>query len=152
MLGHAALRASNQRTASIFTPAKTSWALVCLSRSRWDGSPKPLKEKACPSEDVSVSFLKADKLFLDSPKAWEKERKLTSKTKETRRAGRVDLISTSAKKFSKWSSAEPGTSLVVQWIRIHLPTWGTWVHYLVREDPVGHGATEPRCHNCWPEL
>ena len=84
------------------------------------------------------------------PKAWEKERKLTSKIKETRRAGRVDLVYT-AKRFSKWSSAEPrsGTSLVVQWVRIHLPMRGTWVHSLVQEDPVCHGATKPRSHSYW---
>ena len=40
-----------------------------------------------------------------------------------------------------------GTSLVVQWLRIHLPVQGTWVRALVREDPTGHGATKPAHHN-----
>ena len=35
------------------------------------------------------------------------------------------------------------TSLVVQWIKIHLPIQGTWVGSLVQEDPTCHGATKP---------
>ena len=40
-----------------------------------------------------------------------------------------------------------GTSLVAQWLRIHLPTQGTRVRALVREDPTCHGATKPVSHN-----
>ena len=40
-----------------------------------------------------------------------------------------------------------GTSLVVQWLRIHLPTEGTWVPALVWEDPTCHGAIKPMHHN-----
>ena len=36
--------------------------------------------------------------------------------------------------------AKEKTSLVVQWIRICLPTQGTWVQSLVREDPTCGGA------------
>ena len=39
------------------------------------------------------------------------------------------------------------TSLVVQWLRIHLPMQGTWVRVLVQEDPECHGATKPVRHN-----
>ena len=43
-----------------------------------------------------------------------------------------------------------GTSLVVQWLRIHLAMQGTWVWSLVREiDPVCWGATKPTSHSCW---
>ena len=38
-------------------------------------------------------------------------------------------------------------SLVVQWLRTHLPMQGTWVRSLVREDPMCHGATKPVCHD-----
>ena len=38
-------------------------------------------------------------------------------------------------------------SLVVQWLRIHLPGQGTQVRSLVQEDPTCHGATRPVCHN-----
>ena len=38
-------------------------------------------------------------------------------------------------------------SLVVQWLRICLPTQGTRVRALVREDPTCHGATKPVHHN-----
>ena len=35
------------------------------------------------------------------------------------------------------------TSLVIQWLRIHLPKQGTWVQSLVREDSTCCGATKP---------
>ena len=43
----------------------------------------------------------------------------------------------------------PGTSLVVQWIRIHLTMQGTWVQSLVWKDTTCQGAVKPACHNCW---
>ena len=39
------------------------------------------------------------------------------------------------------------TSLVAQWLRIHLPMQGTQVRALVQEDPTCQGATKPTCHN-----
>ena len=42
-----------------------------------------------------------------------------------------------------------GTSLVVQWLRIHLPMQGTQVWALVWEDPTYRGATKPVRHNYW---
>ena len=39
------------------------------------------------------------------------------------------------------------TSLVIQWIRTHLPTQGTQVWSLVQKDPTCHRATRPVCHN-----
>ena len=41
------------------------------------------------------------------------------------------------------------TSLVAQWLRIHLPVPGTQVRALVREDATCHGATKPVSHNYW---
>ena len=38
-------------------------------------------------------------------------------------------------------------SLVVQWLRIHLPMHGTQVQSLVQEDPTCCGATKPVLHN-----
>ena len=40
-------------------------------------------------------------------------------------------------------------SLVVQWLRIHLPMQGTRVRALVQEDPTCRGATKPVRHNYW---
>ena len=40
-----------------------------------------------------------------------------------------------------------GASLVVQWLRIHLPMQGTRVRALVREDPTCRGASKPVRHN-----
>ena len=42
-----------------------------------------------------------------------------------------------------------GTSLVAQWLRIHLPMQGIRVRALVWEDPTCHRATKPVCHNYW---
>ena len=44
---------------------------------------------------------------------------------------------------------ENRASLVVQSLRIHLPTQGTWVRALVQEDFTCHGATKPMLHNYW---
>ena len=40
-----------------------------------------------------------------------------------------------------------GTSLVVQWLRIHLLMQGMWVQSLVQEDPTCRGTTKPVHHN-----
>ena len=40
-----------------------------------------------------------------------------------------------------------GTSLVAQWLRIHLPMQGTQVRALVPEDPTCRGAAKPVHHN-----
>ena len=39
------------------------------------------------------------------------------------------------------------TSLVVQWLRIHLAMQGTRVQFLMQEDPTCCGANKPMCHN-----
>ena len=41
------------------------------------------------------------------------------------------------------------TSLVVQWMGIHLPIQRTLVWSLVPEDATYCGATKPARHNCW---
>ena len=43
----------------------------------------------------------------------------------------------------------PGTSLVVQGLRIRLPMQGTWVRALVQEDSTCCGATKLMRHNSW---
>ena len=44
-------------------------------------------------------------------------------------------------------NVQTGTSLVVQWLRIHLPMQGTWVRALVQKDPTCCRATKPVRHN-----
>ena len=44
-------------------------------------------------------------------------------------------------------SAAPWSSLVVQWLEIHLPTQGTQVQSLVWEDSTCCGATKSLHHN-----
>ena len=43
------------------------------------------------------------------------------------------------------------TSLVVLWLRIHLPMQGTQVWSLVWEDPTCLRAIKPMGHNCWAQ-
>ena len=50
--------------------------------------------------------------------------------------------------FPHFKNINLGASLVAQWLRIRLPTQGTRVRALVREDPTCHGATSPVRHNC----
>ena len=45
-----------------------------------------------------------------------------------------DLENNGMRKFGKNKAL--GTSLVAQWLRIHLPMQGTWVRALVWEDPM----------------
>ena len=49
----------------------------------------------------------------------------------------------------KLSKIKYRSSLVVQWLRIHLPMQGTRVQSLVREDPTCRRATKPVSHNYW---
>ena len=52
------------------------------------------------------------------------------------------------KKLSKNAfKRDGGTSLVVQWLRIHLPTQAKWVQSLVWGDPTCRRATKPMCPN-----
>ena len=47
------------------------------------------------------------------------------------------------KKTGSWAS------LVVQWLRIHLPMQGTQAQSLVQEYSICWGITKPMCHNYW---
>ena len=51
--------------------------------------------------------------------------------------------------FYSFKTYTRGTSLVAQWLGIHLPTQGTWVRALIRQDPTCRGATKPVRHNSW---
>ena len=46
-----------------------------------------------------------------------------------------------------------GTSLVVQWLRIHLPTQGTWIQSLLGElNPSCLGQVSLHTHNYWVQM
>ena len=52
--------------------------------------------------------------------------------------------------FHSWfSRMNRETSLMVQWVRIHLSMQGTQTQSLVQEDSIGLGATKPIHHNYW---
>ena len=53
------------------------------------------------------------------------------------------------KKFQCYlSEQQDRTSLVVQWLRIHLSMERMWVRYMVWEEATSHEATKPAHHNC----
>ena len=60
---------------------------------------------------------------------------------------KATLSSLSSQIHVKHKEVSLGTSLVAQWLRMCLPTQGTRVQALVREDPTFHGATKPARHN-----
>ena len=51
--------------------------------------------------------------------------------------------------FAWGKTTKEGASLVVQWLRIHLPMQRTQVRSLVQEDPTCCGANKPMCCNYW---
>ena len=55
-------------------------------------------------------------------------------------------LSTKQKQTHRHGEQTCGTSLVAQWLRIHLPMQGTQVRSLVWEDPTCHEATKPVHH------
>ncbi|KAJ8784723.1 hypothetical protein J1605_008074 [Eschrichtius robustus] len=71
----------------------------------------------------------------------------------TRRRGwspagpRVQVASTPGEAKQSLQKLLARASLVVQWLRIHLPMQGTRVRALVREDPTCRAATKPVRHN-----
>ena len=58
----------------------------------------------------------------------------------------VDSVATNAFKSCSLN-VTVRTSLVVQWLRIHLPMQGTWVQSLVWEDPTCLRVTKPAYHS-----
>ena len=51
-----------------------------------------------------------------------------------------------------FKKTETWTSLVVQWLRIHLPIQGTWVKSLAQEVSTCCGATTLMHHNYWAHV
>ena len=49
----------------------------------------------------------------------------------------------------KHGDAMAGASLVAEWLRICLPTQGTWVRSPAGKDSTCLGATKPLQHNHW---
>ena len=59
------------------------------------------------------------------------------------------LIQLNIKKQTKEPNKKLGrASLLVQWLRVHLPRQGTRVRAPVREDPTCRGAARPVSHGC----
>ena len=73
---------------------------------------------------------------------WNRQRFFKQVTKSFNPTGKIDNLDCVQNSYS-------GTSLVAQWVRIHLPIQGVRVRALVWEDPTCHRATKPVGHNCW---
>ena len=61
----------------------------------------------------------------------------------------ITILSLRGPHYAKIKINVLGTSLVAQWLRIHLPIQATRVRPLVRGDPTCHGATNSVRHNYW---
>ena len=59
----------------------------------------------------------------------------------------ISQIKKKCKKSHYFNTRETRASLVVQWLRIHLPMQRTRLRVLVQEDPTCHGAPKPVSHN-----
>ena len=59
------------------------------------------------------------------------------------------LRDTSRTRLNRRKLKREGSSLAVQGMRICLPTQGTQLWSLGREDPICCGTTKPACHNYW---
>ena len=57
------------------------------------------------------------------------------------------IFSVRENKYKHEIKSVKGTSLVAQWLEIHLPMQGTQVLALVWEDPACRGTTKPMSHS-----
>ena len=96
---------------------------------------QPKDEKKIFSNHILDKWL-VSKIYIESSKLNKKKYRIFL-------SGQKIWIDTSLKKIHR-------ASLVAQWLRIRLPTQGTQVHALVREDTTCRGATKPVRHNYWP--
>ena len=87
---------------------------------------------------------KTEEVVLCKPFHYVKDKTLSEKGQNTQIVGNG---TTNLSRIRFFRNGLPGTSLVAQWLRIHLPTQGTRVQFLVQEDPTCHRATKPMCHN-----
>ena len=72
------------------------------------------------------------------------------------------VMASGGRAFGRWlghesgflmdSTSTLGASMVAQWLRICLPMQGTWVWFLIQEEPSCCRANTPICHNYWAKL
>ena len=82
---------------------------------------------------------------------WKPAQNMNQKrtTPQARSVSMLDRIFEIISKICHCKNNVSGTSLVANWLRIHLPMQGTQVRALVWEDPTCRGATKPVRHNYW---
>ena len=73
---------------------------------------------------------------------WTTTTSLPSETAEVKEREHTRCLNSNR----EWIS---GTSLVAQWLRLHMLTQGTWVWSLVQDDPTCCRVAKPVCHNYW---
>ena len=89
---------------------------------------------------------------------WDLEKRSISQAWWAHSCISLAKVLTGISNLSQLKKQTRGTSLVVQWLRIHLPTQRTWVQSLIQELRFPHAAgqlnphalnTEPACCNYW---
>ena len=71
------------------------------------------------------------------------------------------VMASGGRVFGRWLGHESGVlmdrtstlgaSVVTQWLRICLPMQGTWIWFLIQEEPSCCRANTPICHNYWAQ-
>ena len=89
-----------------------------------------------------IILSKSSNVLFEQVSPWEGENSVNHIISVYRHRGRGRFMPPKIKNFFPF-----GTSLVVQWLRIHLPMQGTQLPALVQEDPTCRGATKPVRHN-----
>ena len=122
------------------TNVKDKERILKAAREKWLVTYKRTPTRL--SDDFQQKFGRPEGSGMMYLKSWIKKKKRKEKKKD-------DL----QPEYFTWQGYQPGlkerTSLVTQWIRIHLPVWGTWVWSLDWGVPTFHGATKPMYHNYW---
>ncbi|XP_066876844.1 putative protein PTGES3L isoform X6 [Kogia breviceps] len=130
------------------------------ARTLWYDRPKYVFMEFCVEDSTDVHVLIEDHRIVFSCKnadgvefynEIEFYAKVNCKDSQDKRSGRsITCFVRKWKEKVAWprlTKEDIKTSLMTQWLRIHLPVQGTQVGALVLEDPTCHGATKLVCHD-----
>ena len=104
-----------------------------LQKPPGDSSPQPFKTFQQKDSEESTSFVYC-------PKIHNQNLIVKKKSKQ------IILKNNWPTYFEKYQYQ---ASLMVQWLKIHLPIPGTWVLSLLQDNPTCHVAAKLECHNSW---
>ena len=104
-----------------------------LQKPPGDSSPQPFKTFQQKDSEQST-------LFVYCPKIYNQNLTVKKKSKQ------IILKNNWLAYFEKYQYQ---ASLMVQWLKIHLPILRTWVRSLLQDNPTCHVAAKLGCHDSW---